>query len=141
MRAARAPGRGGSVDLAQVLRRPGVTLAGLAADGAIEVEDSPDGRAYELSSVETVVKYEGYLRRQKATVARGERDERRRIPQGFPYSKVPGLSNEVVERLSGVGPATLGQAGRVPGVTPAAVAVLGSYVRRWAESDVSGGVG
>ena len=140
VRAARVPGRGGSVELAQVLRRPGVTLAGLAAEGAVDVDAGSDGRAYELASVETVVKYEGYLRRQTATVARGERDERRRIPRGFPYSKVPGLSREVVERLSGIGPATLGQAGRVPGVTPAAVAVLGSYVRRWGGSDMPGGL-
>lgn len=141
VRGARAPGRGGSVELTQVLRRPGVTLAELAAEGAVEVETGNDGRAYELSSVETVVKYEGYLRRQRATVARRERDERRSIPRGFPYGEVPGLSNEVVERLSGVGPATIGQAGRVPGVTPAAVAVLGSYVRRWGGGDVTGETG
>jgi len=85
----------------------------------------------ELSSVETEVKYEGYLRRQEATVARQRRDERRRIPAGFPFARVPGLSREVQERLEGVGPATLGQAARVPGVTPAAVAVLGAYVKRW----------
>ena len=65
-------------------------------------------------------------------MSRRARDERRRIPPGFPYDAVPGLSREVVLRLSEVGPETLGQAGRVPGVTPAAVAVLGAYVRRWA---------
>ncbi len=131
VRSARARGRDGTVPVTQVLRRPGVTLAGLAAEGVVEVVTGGDGAGYELSSVETVVKYEGYLRRQESTVARGERDERRRIPRGFPYGRVPGLSREIVERLSEVGPATLGQAGRVPGVTPAAVAVLGSYVRRW----------
>jgi tRNA uridine 5-carboxymethylaminomethyl modification enzyme len=120
-----------TVPMTQVLRRPGVTLAALAEGGAVRVETGGDGAGYELSSVETVVKYEGYLQRQEATVARGERDERRRIPSGFRYGEVPGLSREVVERLSSFGPATLGQAGRVPGVTPAAVAVLGSYVRRW----------
>ena len=137
VRAARVPGRGGAVPLTQALRRPGVTLTRLAAEGAVAVETGSDGAAYELSSVETVVKYEGYLRRQTATVARGERDERRRIPNGFPYGEVPGLSREVVERLTGVGPSTLGQAGRVPGVTPAAVAVLGSYVRRWAGREMT----
>ena len=80
------------------------------------------------------MKYEGYLRRQEATVARRERDERRRIPAGFPFAAVPGLSREAVERLSAVGPGTLGQAGRVPGVTAAAVAVLGAYVKRWGRS-------
>lgn len=135
VRAARAPGRGGRIEVTKVLRRPGMTLEKLVEEGLVAVEAGDEGRAYELSSVETVVKYEGYLRRQTAAVARRERDERRRIPRGFPFDRVPGLSNEVVERLSGVGPATLGQAGRVPGVTPAAVAVLGSYVRRWAGSD------
>ena len=125
------------VSATQVLRRPGVTLEGLVALGVLEVETGvagEDGAAVEMSSVETVVKYEGYLRRQVATVARRERDERRRIPGGFPFATVPGLSREVVERLSAVVPETLGQAGRVPGVTPAAVAVLGAYVKRWGGS-------
>ncbi len=138
VRAARVPGRGGAVPLTQVLRRPGVTLQGLAGDGAVKVVTGSGAAEHEWSSVETVVKYEGYLRRQAATVARGERDERRRIPAGFPYGAVPGLSREVVERLSGVAPSTLGQAGRVPGVTPAAVAVLGSYVRRWSDREMAG---
>ena len=96
-----------------------------------DVDDGGEVAALELASVETVVKYEGYLRRQEATVARSSRDQRRRIPGGFPYDEVPGLSREVVQRLSEVCPETLGQAGRVPGVTPAAVAVLGAYVKRW----------
>jgi tRNA uridine 5-carboxymethylaminomethyl modification enzyme len=131
VRSGRVRESGRTVPMTQVLRRPGVTLAALAEEGAVRVEMGGDGAGYELSSVETVVKYEGYLRRQESTVARSEREERRRIPSGFPYGQVPGLSREVVERLSSIGPATLGQAGRVPGVTPAAVAVLGSYVRRW----------
>ena len=129
VRGVRVTERGRTVPLAQVLRRPGVSLADLAERGVVEV--ATGSRAgLELSSVETVVKYEGYLRRQEADVARRERDERRKIPAGFPYGEVPGLSREVVERLGAVSPETLGQAGRVPGVTPAAVAVLGSYVKR-----------
>jgi tRNA uridine 5-carboxymethylaminomethyl modification enzyme len=61
------------------------------------------------------------------------------IPTGFPFGKVPGLSREVVERLTSVMPETLGQAARVPGVTPAAVAVLGSYVKRWGQLASAGG--
>lgn len=124
--------KGRTVEATRVLRRPGETLAGLAQRGLVEVETGTDGAAVEMSSVETLIKYEGYLRRQEASVSRRARDERRRIPPGFPYDAVPGLSREVVLRLSEVGPETLGQAGRVPGVTPAAVAVLGAYVRRWA---------
>ena len=120
-----------SVAMTQMLRRPGVSLAGLASAEEVAVETDRGSEMVELSSVETEVKYEGYLRRQEATVARQRRDERRRIPAGFPFARVPGLSREVQERLEGVGPATLGQAARVPGVTPAAVAVLGAYVKRW----------
>ena len=134
VRAARVREKGRRVAATQVLRRPGVTLATLAADGVFEVETGEDSAAVEMSSVETVVKYEGYLRRQEATVARRARDERRRIPAGFVFEAVPGLSREVVERLRVVEPATLGQAARVPGVTPAAVAVLGAYVKRWGRS-------
>ena len=79
------------------------------------------------------MKYAGYLRRQEIEIERARRDERRRIPRGFPFEKVPGLSREVVQRLRQVQPDTLGHALRIPGVTPAAVAVLGAYVGRVAE--------
>ena len=136
---ATVPEQGHAVEAKKVLRRPGETLEGLVQRGLVEVETADDSASVELSSVETLVKYEGYLRRQKAAVSRSLQDERRRIPDGFPYGKVPGLSREIVVRLSEVEPETLGQAGRVPGVTPAAVAVLGAYVRRWG-GVVKGGV-
>ena len=87
--------------------------------------------AVDVASAETTVKYAGYLRRQEHEVARAHRDERRRIPQDFPFERVPGLSREVVQRLSQVRPDTLGHAQRIPGVTPAAVAVLSVYVGRF----------
>ena len=139
VRGARVREHGRTVAATQMLRRPGVTLTALAARGVVDVETGADSAAVETSSVETVVKYEGYLRKQAATVARRERDERRRIPAGFPYRAVPGLSREAVERLGAVTPETLGQAGRVPGVTPAAVAVLGAYVKRWGAGVGCGG--
>src|SRR5690606_37508958 len=74
------------------------------------------------------LRYGGYLERQDARLARTRRDEGRRIPEGFSYVGVPGLSREVVERLTEVRPATIGQAARVPGVTPAAVAIVASRV-------------
>ena len=130
VRSARVREAGRTVDADQVLRRPGVTLAALAEQGlALDVGADPTGA--EASSVETAVKYEGYLRRQEATIARTAKDEGRRIPADFPYADVPGLSTEVVSRLGQARPDTLGQAGRVPGVTPAAVAVIGAYVKRW----------
>jgi tRNA uridine 5-carboxymethylaminomethyl modification enzyme len=139
VREGRVSEKGRTLSATQVLKRPGVRLADLVAQGAVDVEIGEDGAAVEISSVETVVKYAGYLRRQEATVARRERDERRVIPTGFPFGKVPGLSREVVERLTSVMPETLGQAARVPGVTPAAVAVLGSYVKRWGQLASAGG--
>jgi tRNA uridine 5-carboxymethylaminomethyl modification enzyme len=86
--------------------------------------------AIDLASVETTVKYAGYLRRQESEIEKSRRDERRRIPAGFAFNQVPGLSKEVVQRLTQVKPDTLGHALRVPGVTPAAVAVLSAYVGR-----------
>jgi len=86
--------------------------------------------ALDATSVETTVKYAGYLRRQEGEIERARKDERRRIPSNFPFERVPGLSREVVQRLSQVRPDTLGQALRIPGVTPAAVAVLAAYVGR-----------
>jgi tRNA uridine 5-carboxymethylaminomethyl modification enzyme len=83
-----------------------------------------------MTSVEATVKYEGYLRRQEAEIQRAIKNERRRIPDDFAFEGVPGLSREVVQRLSHIRPDTLGQASRIPGVTPAAVAVLSSYVGR-----------
>jgi tRNA uridine 5-carboxymethylaminomethyl modification enzyme len=82
--------------------------------------------------VETEIKYEGYLRRQSQAVAKSQAGERRRIPEGFPFDKVPGLSREIVQRCFEIQPETLGQAQRIPGVTPAAVAVLNSYLSRLA---------
>ena len=82
----------------------------------------------DLAAVETDVKYEGYIRRELASVARSRREESRTIPEGFSYRGLPGLTTEAIERLSAVRPETLGQAGRVPGVTPAAVAVVGFHV-------------
>jgi len=70
------------------------------------------------------------LRRQESEVEQARRDERRRIPTDFPFEQVPGLSKEVIQRLRQVRPDTLGHALRIPGVTPAAVAVLATYVTR-----------
>ena len=121
---------GDRVAVAQLLRQPEIRLKRLVDDRLVLFELDPSSSSIDLESAETAVKYEGYLRRQESEVARALRDERRRIPTGFPFHQVPGLSREVVQRLSQVRPDTLGQALRIPGVTPAAVAVLGVYVGR-----------
>ena len=94
--------------------------------------------ATDIASAETTVKYAGYLKRQEAEIERAQRNERRRIPAGFPFESVPGLSREIVQRLAQVQPDTLGHALRIPGVTPAAVAVLSAYVGRLAPISPAG---
>jgi tRNA uridine 5-carboxymethylaminomethyl modification enzyme len=81
-----------------------------------------------LDTVETEIKYAGYIAQQDRQVARLKDSDRRRIPATFPYGDVPGLSNEVRQKLTRVMPETLGQASRIPGVTPAAIAVLDVYL-------------
>jgi tRNA uridine 5-carboxymethylaminomethyl modification enzyme len=124
--------QGDSVRASQLLRRPEVKLEDLVRAGSIAIEVEPRQAATDLASAETTVKYAGYLKRQEAEIERSRKDERRRIPDGFPFASVPGLSKEVIQRLEQVRPDTLAHALRVPGVTPAAIAVLSSYVGRLA---------
>ena len=107
----------------------------LVANGSVLLEIDQSSDSVDLSSVETAVKYVGYLRRQESEIERARKDERRGIPRDFPFDRVPGLSREVVQRLSQVRPDTLGHASRIPGVTPAAVAVLSAYVGRLSRSE------
>ena len=117
------PGLNGDRPLAEAwLRRPEASihalrpyLGGDFAEGA-------------LMTAETEVKYAGYLQQQERQIERLQQAERRRIPANFVYADVPGLSLEVRHKLERVRPETLGQAGRIPGVTPAAVAVLDCYL-------------
>jgi tRNA uridine 5-carboxymethylaminomethyl modification enzyme len=120
---------GSRLPAARYLRRPDVRLTDLVADGAVVLDPGPTD-PFEVLSLDTDIKYEGYLRRQMAEVARAGKVEGQVIPEGFPYEAVPGLSAEVRHRLREVAPETVGQAGRIPGVTPAAVAILSRYVSR-----------
>lgn len=81
-----------------------------------------------LTTVETEIKYAGYLAQQGRQIQRMKEAEGRKIPAEFDFSRIPGLSTEVRQKLDRVRPETLGQAGRIPGVTPAAVAVLDVYL-------------
>src|SRR6202049_2499747 len=82
----------------------------------------------ELKSVETEIKYEGYLLQQQRAIDRLKRSEQRTIPDWFNYSSVSGLSREMQEKLAKIQPRTLGQASRIPGVTPAAVSLVNVYI-------------
>ncbi len=81
-----------------------------------------------LTTLETEAKYEGYIAQQERQIQGLKQAESRSIPAGFVFAGIPGLSNEVRQKLERVRPATLGQAGRIPGVTPAAVAILDVYL-------------
>lgn len=81
-----------------------------------------------LTTVETEVKYEGYLHQQERQIQRLKDSEGRHIPAGFAFRGIPGLSREICDKLERVQPETLGQAARIPGVTPAAIAVLDCYL-------------
>jgi tRNA uridine 5-carboxymethylaminomethyl modification enzyme len=121
---------GARVPADHLLRQPEIRLESLAADGAVHLAISETNPSIDLMSAETAVKYAGYLRRQEQEIEHARRNERRRIPPDFSYAGIPGLTREVVHRLAQVRPDTLGQAMRIPGVTPAAVAVLSSYISR-----------
>jgi tRNA uridine 5-carboxymethylaminomethyl modification enzyme len=122
---------GDRVSATQMLRQPETRLAEFVASGLIPgFEVDPLDEAFDAASIETSVKYAGYLRRQDSEIERARKDERRRIPRDFAFDRVPGLSREVVHRLAQVRPDTLGQALRISGVTPAAVAVLSAFISR-----------
>jgi len=108
------------------LRRPEARMEALRAE--IEKELGEAAVAGVLMTLETEIKYDGYLRQQERMVERLRDSESRRIPEGFDYAGVPGLSREIREKLQRVRPETLGQAGRIPGITPAAIAVLDCYL-------------
>jgi tRNA uridine 5-carboxymethylaminomethyl modification enzyme len=135
--------------LAQLLKRPEITIEQLApvlqdlaprffersssansASSAVNVSAvhlSSEIRN-ELKSIETEIKYAGYLDQQQRAIERLKKAEQRRIPDWFDYRAVSGLSREMQEKLGKVVPQTLGQASRIPGVTPAAVSLINVYI-------------
>jgi tRNA uridine 5-carboxymethylaminomethyl modification enzyme len=124
---------GVKVPTPRALKQPEIRLETLVSEGQIRLEVDQDSPALDLASIETDFKYEGYLRRQQTHVERQRRQEGRTIPESFEFAGVPGLSREMVQRLSELRPMTLGHASRIPGVTPAAVAVIAAYLDRSAQ--------
>jgi len=124
---------GARIPVAQALARPTTALETLETQGFAFEQDGDRGE-FDRATIVAELRYRGYLKRHEAHVARARAAEDRAIPAHFEYRGVPGLSQEVVERLSEVRPATVGQAARVPGITPAAVAILAARVGRGAAS-------
>ncbi len=130
--------------LAQLLKRPEVTIEQLvpvlkdispqffaqnnSASSAISALDLSSEVRNELKTVETEIKYAGYLLQQQRAMERLKKSEENAIPGWFDYRSVSGLSREMQEKLSKVQPRTLGQASRIPGVTPAAVSLVHIFI-------------
>jgi tRNA uridine 5-carboxymethylaminomethyl modification enzyme len=131
-----APLRPGTT-YAEALRRPEVSAAML-------LSCDPDLRGAAPEAVEQAelsIKYDGYIRRQEEEAHKLRKYEGMSFPEGFPFATVPGLSAEVRDKLVRVRPASIGQAQRIPGVTPAAVALLLVYLRRGGEAARASGPG
>jgi len=110
----------GSITLTELLRRPGIHGSDLVRHG-LSVADLPKAV---LEAVEIDIKYSGYLARQTQQVERVKKEENRRLPETIDYEIITTLSKEAREKLSKVQPRTLGQAGRIPGVSQADTAAL-----------------
>jgi tRNA uridine 5-carboxymethylaminomethyl modification enzyme len=122
-----------ALPLAQLLRRPELSYKDL-----VHLE----GRASQLPErvtrqVEIQCKYQGYLQRQEGEVKKFKNLEKINIPLGFNYEEIPGLSNEVRQKLQEIQPTSLGQASRISGMTPAALSILMIYLKRMREAQVS----
>lgn len=125
---------------AVLLKRPELTYEKILKEFPTEnlkAEDYEVLTQRETERIETEIKFEGYLKRQEEDILRLKKMEEVQIPADFAYSEIKGLSIEVRERLSHVRPQTLGQAGRVSGVTPSAVSILGIHLRKRQSASVA----
>ncbi len=121
--------------LADILRRPGLTYDAITsfADGMWSPGSLDDdlGLAQQISNqVEISIKYQGYIERQSVEIARQEHNEHFPLPELMDYTQVPGLSKEVQQKLNLYKPGTLGQAGRISGITPAALSLLLVHLKK-----------
>lgn len=114
--------------LKELLRRPEISYRDLEF---FELNTSQDSISEDvISQIEIEIKYEGYIKRQMEQVDKFKKLEDFVIPVSFSYDSIPGLSNEIVQKLTNVRPNSLGQATRISGVTPAAISVLMVYLKR-----------
>jgi len=120
------------IALDKILKRPEIRY-----DFIKKFSPAPEALTPEIESlVEISVKYEGYIQRQMEMAERLKRLESKKIPANFNYKAIPGLSKEIVEKLSKIQPETIGQTSRIPGITPAAISIiLVSVERHWKEKN------
>lgn len=119
-------------NLMELLRRPELDYATIVAATEGGVDDPAVAE-----QVQICAKYEGYIARQQEEIARLRKNEHTQIPTDFAYDAVKGLSNEVTQKLQEGSPQTVGQASRIPGVTPAAISILLVYLKKTAGRPVS----
>ena len=107
--------------LLALLRRPEIRMEELIKEGVLKTESL---RREDIVSLETSIKYEGYLKQQDREVKKLRSAESRRLPDDLDYANMPGLSKEIVEKLSRIRPQSIAQATRIPGITPASISIL-----------------
>jgi tRNA uridine 5-carboxymethylaminomethyl modification enzyme len=107
--------------LVELIRRPEIHVADLIREGVIQTESL---RREDIVSLETGIKYQGYLRQQDREVEKLRKAESKRLPPNMNYEGMAGLSREIVEKLTRIRPQSIAQASRIPGMTPAAISIL-----------------
>jgi tRNA uridine 5-carboxymethylaminomethyl modification enzyme len=107
--------------LVELIRRPEIHIADLIGEGVIQPEPL---RREDVVSLETAIKYEGYLKQQDREVEKLRKAESKRLPPDMNYAGMAGLSREIVEKLTRIQPQSIAQASRIPGITPAAISIL-----------------
>lgn len=118
--------------LSEILARPDVSYAALAdacRTSGYRTTEPPDETVAE--QVEIAIKYQGYIVRQQDEIEKLKRQENARLPADFDYRSIPGLSNELRQKLSEAKPDSIGRAARIQGVTPAAVSLLLVYLKKY----------
>ena len=110
--------------MADLLRRPGITYGDLAPIDVFRPELSDEV----IETVETEIKYEGYIKRQLTEAEKQKKIESRMLPEDIDYSQIKGLRLEAAQKLQEIRPASLGQAARISGVNPADISVLVIYL-------------
>ncbi len=110
-----------------LLKRPEISI-----EDIFNLTDEIKPVSYHINKqAEISVKYEGYIKRQMETIEKFKQMENKKIPEDFDYNLVPGLSNEIKEKLNEIKPVTLGQASRISGVTPAAISIVAIFLKKW----------
>ena len=116
-----------SISLYDLLKRPEINYDMISGFDGILKYLGPQA----VPVVEYEIKYEGFIHRQQKEVEKFRHIEYIRIPEGFDFKGIPGLSKEIIEKLNRFNPVTLGQANRISGVTPSAITLLMIYLKKW----------